>query len=409
MPQLGMFMMKGTIVHWLLPDGAAVKRGDALVEIQTEKVVHTIEASASGYLQRTAEEGQTLAIRGLIGYVLAEGEARAGLAIPTAASDSARTAPNSPRPAAGEIRASPIARKLAAEHGLDLATMTGTGPGRRIGERDVLAAIERRASTPAPKAAEVATTPVVAVETAAPSSPALQVLEGVSSHRISPTEGLYGMVFDRMAESHRTVARVTEFMQVDATAFVETRARLSAELKWAEGLSVSDNDLLIMWAARALREHRLLNGAFVDGAIRLQPEINIGLAVDTERGLLVPVVRRADSRGLADIVREVRALVERAHAGRCTMEDLSGGTFTITNLGMYEIDEFTPIVNLPECAVLGVGRIAPKAVVREGQIAIRQMMTLSLSFDHRIVDGAPAARFLQRLKQLMECPYLLLQ
>ncbi len=385
MPQLGMFMMKGTIVHWLQADRAAVQRADGLVEIQTDKVVHTIEAPASGTLQWVAREGQTLPVRGLIGYVLADGEAEAGAGADAAG---AISTPNAGRPAkeqdapppAGEVRASPIARRMAAEHGIDLATVVGTGPRGRIGERDVQAAIDR--------AAQAATEPVVAEPEPA-------------AAEATPMAGGRSAIFDRMAESHRTVARVTEFIEVDAT-------RLDFELGRTQGLSAGDDAVLIWLAARALQEHRALNCSFVDGAIRLWPEINVGLAVDTEGGLLTPVVRRADRRGLAEIAGEVRAMVERARAGLSTPDDLSGGTFTITNLGAYDVDGFTPIVNLPECAGLGVGRVASRPVVDGGRIAIRQMMTLSLSFDHRLVDGAPAARFLQRLKQLIEDPFLLL-
>jgi pyruvate dehydrogenase E2 component (dihydrolipoamide acetyltransferase) len=220
--------------------------------------------------------------------------------------------------------------------------------------------------------------------------------------------GIRQIIFERMAHSSSTVARVTEFVEVDATNLVEIRALLKSELGRTENLPVGYNDLLIMIVAKALREHRLLNSTLAGGEIKLLPQINVGLAVDTPNGLLVPVIRDADRMGLVDIVRQVRALVERAQQGRSVPEDLSGGTFTITNLGMYEVDGFTPIVNLPECAILGVGRIIAKPAAFQAEIAVRQMMVLSLSFDHRIVDGAPAARFLQRVKHLIEKPYLLL-
>jgi pyruvate dehydrogenase E2 component (dihydrolipoamide acetyltransferase) len=183
---------------------------------------------------------------------------------------------------------------------------------------------------------------------------------------------------------------------------------VSATEEW--GFAPGYNDLLGLIVTRALREFPYMNARLGEDGSSIEhlPSVNLGLAVDTERGLLVPVVRNAGQKGLRAIASEFRALVERARAGRSLPDDLAGGTFTITNLGMYDVDAFTPIINLPEAAILGVGRIQPKAVVREGQIVSRQMWTLSLVFDHRLVDGAPAARFLQRIKQLIENPYLLL-
>ena len=409
LPQLGMYMFEATIVRWIAPEGAEVQRGDALVEIQTDKVVTTIEAVLAGRLQRVAAEGVVIPVRGILGYLLAPGEApiqAAGHEPAQARPETVRPAESRPAPPSGEIRASPIARRLAKEHGIDLAEVVGSGPDGRIGEKDVLAAVEARRSAPRP-ATVPAVPPAAPWEMERPPAPAVSpwIAEAVETRPIS---GIRQIIFDRMSESAHTTARVVEFTEVDATALVEARTHLKAEFERTENVSVSYNDLFILIVARALREHRLLNSTVAEGHIRLLPHINIGLAVDTARGLLVPVVRDADAKGLRDIVRDVRALVERAQAGRSLPDDLTGGTFTITNLGMYEIDGFTPIINLPECAILGLGRIAARPAVYSGQICIRQIMTLSLSFDHRIVDGAPAARFLQRVKYLVEDPYLLL-
>ena len=429
LPQLGMFMLEATIVRWIAPDGATVKRGDPLLEFQTDKVIQALEAFMDGVLQRVAAEGETVPVKGLLGYLLAEGQARvaSGAEVKRLASEPSASSGTpdiqKPKPT-GRVRASPIARRLAKEHGLDLATIVGSGPGGRVGENDVLAAIEAMQAAPSveehPDGHE-AVLDSISLVTAGPEraiaqeelGPSLdimarsaQVETPLEVERL-PLSGIRQIIFDRMGHSSRTVARVTEFAEVDATELVEVRNCLKAQLQRAKNLSVSYNDLFIMIVAKALREHRLLNSTFANGEINLLPQINIGLAVDTERGLLVPVVRDADSRGLLDVVREVRALIERVQMGRSLPEDLTGGTFTITNLGMYEIDGFTPIVNLPECAILGVGRIQAKPVVYQGEVRIRQMMVLSLSFDHRIVDGAPAARFLWRVKQLIEAPHLL--
>jgi pyruvate dehydrogenase E2 component (dihydrolipoyllysine-residue acetyltransferase) len=184
---------------------------------------------------------------------------------------------------------------------------------------------------------------------------------------------------------------------------VELRANLAAD-----GLAVSYNDLFLYVLARALREQPRLNASLQGDAIKVWRRVDIGLAVDTDRGLIVPVVRDVDRKGLAEIARETTALIEAAQQGKVRPDDLRGGTFTLTNLGMYGIDAFTPVINLPECAILGVGRISPRPAVVEQQVVVRQMMWLSLAFDHRLVDGGPAARFLQRVAQLIGHPHLLL-
>jgi pyruvate dehydrogenase E2 component (dihydrolipoamide acetyltransferase) len=226
----------------------------------------------------------------------------------------------------------------------------------------------------------------------------------------TPVAGLRRIIAERMAASAQTTAHVTLVTEADGTEFVRVRERFKATVAEAWGFAPGYNDLLGVIVARALREFPYMNARFsADGAsIERLPVVNLGVAVDTERGLLVPVVRNADRKGLRALGAELRALVERARSGKPLPDDLTGGTFTITNLGMYDVDAFTPIINLPEAAILGVGRIQPKPVVREGAVVVRQMMTLSLAFDHRLVDGAPAARFLQRIKGLVEEPYLML-
>jgi len=211
-----------------------------------------------------------------------------------------------------------------------------------------------------------------------------------------------------MHESHAITAPVTEMMEVDATALVALRERLKVSLAKELGFNLGYNDLLIKVAAKALRQFPSVNARLDGDVIRHLDVVHIGLAVDTDRGLLVPHVSDADKKGLVEIARDVRAMAERARTGRSLPDELVGGTFTITNLGMYDVDGFTPIINYPEAAILGVGRIKPKPVVVEGEIVIRQMVWLSLTFDHRLVDGAPAARFLQAIKQMVEEPYLLI-
>jgi pyruvate dehydrogenase E2 component (dihydrolipoamide acetyltransferase) len=209
-----------------------------------------------------------------------------------------------------------------------------------------------------------------------------------------------------MFEGHSETAPVTLTMEADATAFVALRERLKADLADELGFSIGYNDLLIKLLAHALYKFPYMNARLDGETIRQLGEVHIALAVDTERGLLVPVVRDADRKGLAQVATELRELVERARTGKAGPDELAGSTFTITNLGMYDVDAFTPIINLPETAILGVGRIKPRPAVVDGAVCVRQVMWLSLTFDHRLVDGAPAARFLQYIKNLIEDPYL---
>jgi pyruvate dehydrogenase E2 component (dihydrolipoamide acetyltransferase) len=221
-----------------------------------------------------------------------------------------------------------------------------------------------------------------------------------------PLKGVRGIIAERMGTSIHTTARVTLLMEVDATEFVTMRERLKARVAEEWGFAPGYNDLLAKVVAMALRQFPYMNARLTSDAIEHLAHINLGMATDTERGLLVPVIRDADKKSLRQFGTEFRELVDRARKGRSLPDDLTGGTFTITNLGMYDVMAFTPVINLPEAAILGVGCITPKPVVRNGQVEVRQMLVLSLVFDHRLVDGAPAARFLQYVKDLIEEPYL---
>jgi pyruvate dehydrogenase E2 component (dihydrolipoamide acetyltransferase) len=279
-----------------------------------------------------------------------------------------------------------VAQRVASAAGLDLQAVTGSGPGGRIVKEDVERAIK----------------PETAASPASPASHGPEVLQRI------PLKGVRAIIADRMGTSVHTTARVTLVMEVDATQFVDARSRLKERVEKDWGFAPGYNDLLAKVVAQALHVFPYMNARLAADAIELMAHINLGLAVDTERGLLVLVIPDADRKGLHEFGDEFRKKVERARLGRALPDDLSGGTFTITNLGMYDVDAFTPVINLPEAAILGVGRIAPKPVARGSSVEIRQMLTLSLVFDHRLVDGAPAARFLQYIKQVIEEPYLLL-
>ena len=221
-------------------------------------------------------------------------------------------------------------------------------------------------------------------------------------------KGIRAIIAQRMGTSSQTTAAVTLFTTVDATEFVAAREKMKEAYAKELGFNIGFNDVLAYIVARCLAEFSYMNVRLEESGIRHLPDVNVGMAVDTERGLLVPVLRNANTKSVKQLASEFRALVERARLGKSLPDDLSGGTFTITNLGMYGVDEFTPIINLPEVAILGVGRIRPEPAVVNGQLAIRQLMRLSMTFDHRIVDGGPAARFLQGISRYIESPYLLL-
>ncbi|PWH15142.1 MAG: 2-oxo acid dehydrogenase subunit E2 [Ardenticatenia bacterium] len=436
-PPLGTTMDTVTLVKWYVDEGGMVRKGEPLFAIETDKATLDVEAPDSGILRQvTARPGDVLPALSVIAVIAAPDEILAETAAAT--SPVVQTSPLTSAPeaeparvtAAGERRAriliSPRARRLAERHHIPLAELRGSGPNGAILERDVLAYGQRSATptiTPvAQRMAEQAgvdwqrlqgsgvagriTRADVERAIAGPSETAQLVTTSATDNtpiEVIPLQGVRAVIAERMARSHSTTAPVTLTALADATALVALRQQLQQD-----GINVSYNDLFIYIAARALREHRRLNASLEGEAIKVWQRIHIGLAVDTERGLLVPVIRDADTKGLAQLAQETSTLIARAQAGQSTPAELTGSTFTITNLGMFGIDSFTPVINLPECAILGIGRINRQAVAMGEEIAVRQMVWLSLSFDHRLVDGAPAARFLRRVMQLVEGPHLLM-
>jgi pyruvate dehydrogenase E2 component (dihydrolipoamide acetyltransferase) len=293
----------------------------------------------------------------------------------------------------------PVARKMAEDAGLDVGELTGTGIGGRITKKDVEAALAARTPEPAHDVPAV----VPATPAAAPASlPEGDVLER------KPLTGIRKIIAQRMGESVHTTARVTLVMEADVTEFVAMRQRLKAQVAEEWGFAPGYNDLLAFVVARLLRQYPFMNARLTPDAIEYMARVNLGMAVDTERGLVVPNIKDADRKSLREFGAEFRELAKQARSGRISPDHLTGGTFTITSLGAFDVDAFTPVINMPEAAILGVGRIAPKPVVKDGEIVIREMMTLSLVFDHRLVDGAPAARFQREIKRYLEDPYLIL-
>jgi pyruvate dehydrogenase E2 component (dihydrolipoamide acetyltransferase) len=417
-PNLGEGITEATLVRWLVEDGTLVNKGDDVLELETDKAVIPVPADAEGYLHLGPYQAEDVVAVGMVVATIGQkeeaftpGSSQAGQESATDdASGSEAVAVEAEPPLEveaqsidGKLKATPVARKMAADLGVRLDGVAGSGEQGKITKADV-----RRATTgqkePAPApATKTEPKPKPKAETQAPPTAAGDLLETV------PVKGIRGVIARRMAESVQTTAHVTLVTEVDATEFVSLREQLKAKHAEAWGFAPGYNDLLALIVASALHEFPYMNARLAqdDQVIEQLKPINLGMAVDTERGLMVTVVRDADQKGLREFGAEFRELVDRARTGKSNLEDLSGGTFTITNLGMYRVDAFTPVINLPEAAILGVGRIAPKPVVKGAEVVIRQMMTLSLVFDHRLVDGAPAARFLDYICEVIEEPSLL--
>lgn len=392
MPSLGHTMEKGKVVEWLKQEGEPVRKGEPLVVIETDKVITEVEAPADGVVLKllvAPEEerpiGAPLAVLGAPGEHLSPEELAALLAkagAPAAPAGPAPAppppAPAAPREAAERLKISPVARKLAEELGIDPTTLQGTGPGGRITKDDVLRAAEAAKAAPAPPPLSVA--------------------------RTLPLRGIRGRVAERMAQSWHTIPRVTEVVQVDMSATVAFREAMLPQWEQQYGVRVSLNDMLTKAVAVALRRHPRLNATLVDNEVRLHDRINIGIAVNLDEGLVVPVIAQADEKDLGQIARETRELTEKARAGRLQLADVSDGTFTITNLGASGVDFFTPIINPPQVAILGVGAVQRRPVVVGDALAVRPTVYLCLVFDHRALDGLPAANFLQELQRLLARP-----
>ena len=428
-PPLGQTVDLVTLVAWHSSEGETVKQGEMLFAIETDKAILDIEAPASGVLCRViaqpGDEVQVLSAIALIaepGEVLEENAAASG---PKSAAETHRSAlaraevggDGQKRDRGRRIFVSPRARRLAEEHGLSLTNLKPTGPEGAIIERDVRAHLDARGETKiSPVAHPVAPDAGIDWRIAPGSGPSGQpmrtdiamALDKIGSAdgevlETIPMRGVRAVIAERMAQSSATAAHVTLNSEADATALVKLRRQLASD-----GVDVSYNALLLHILGRALHDHPRLNASLWEDTIQVWQRVHVSLAVDSDRGLLVPVIRDVDRKGLTQLEDEIRSLVERARAGHCSPEELSGGTFTLTNLGMFGIDSFTPIINLPECSILGVGRIKTQPAFAGDQVVARQAMWLSLSFDHRLVDGAPAARFMQRVVQLIERPHLLL-
>jgi len=411
-PRLGWTMEEGIFVEWLKRDGDAVEIGDPLFVLESEKAVQEIEATDGGFLRippNGPDEGDTVLVGAVLGHLVGPGELapfenRSGGASPKQdASDSAtsqsalRTVPDT-RPstedtennvalsATGDVSISPRAARLAARLGVDWTQLEGSGRTGRIREKDVRAFAEKGGAG-------------VSIGVSSPSSTTTAAPEDIVK-----MTSVRRTIASRMATGAQTTAPVTLTTTANASRLVALREELKRSARSADAVVPGFQDFIVKVTATVLSNHRLLNARWNETEIVASSGVHIGIAVDTDDGLLVPVVRDVPTLSLGELATKSRLLAEHARARKLSVDELQGGTFTVTNLGAYGVDTFTPIINVPQCAILGLGRIHRQPVVDEDQIVIREMMSLSLTFDHRIVDGAPAARFLDAVRSAIEAP-----
>ena len=371
---LGHTMDKGRVVEWFVEEGGPVTEGEPLLAVETDKATVDVEAPISGALLKViGQVDEEYPVGALLAWIGEPGEAIPDIAPePVAAAETV----------APERRVTPVARRLAERHGIDPDALSGTGPGGRVSKEDVQRAIEAGPLT----------------SDATPAAPPLPRVEVV------PLTGLRRTAAERLGRSWPETPLVTEGIEVDFSACAEERRTRADAWLSAFGVRPSVNDLILKATALALRAHPGLNAALIDGAIHRYRDINLGVAINVKDGLVAPVVRGVDGLDLGALSRAVNALAERARSGRLTPDDFADGTFTVTNLGAFGIDWFTPLPNPPQSAILGVGRVRPKPMARDGEVVVRNVVTLMLSFDHRVIDGAPCARFLADLSRLIEQP-----
>ncbi|HET6454839.1 MAG TPA: dihydrolipoamide acetyltransferase family protein [Armatimonadota bacterium] len=442
LPMLGQTMEEGTITKWLKKEGDAVEKGEPLVEVMTDKVNMEVESPASGILRKiVAQEEETIPVMELLAIIgtadepiddlLSESEAPSRAETPEAVSPTPSIVLEvlEPKPTAvptSRVFISPRAKRLAKEHGIPVEALAGkgTGPSGRVTEKDVLAyaAMTRELSKvkATPLAAKIATDKRIDLREIVGSGPhgkvtREDVLQAVTAPRLAtltekiiPFTGMRKMVADAVAKSAQTAPHVTLTAEVDMTEAVKLRTQVLPEFERKYGVRLSFTDLITKAVARAILDHPIVNASLEGNQIRIHGEVNVGLAVALDDGLIVPVIHNADRKSLPEISLETKQLAEKARAGKLSGREISGGTFSITNLGAYGIDIFNPVITPGQSAILGVCRIADKPVVVGGQILIRSMMNLCLSFDHRVMDGAPAAQFLANVKEMLEAPNQLL-
>lgn len=377
MPKIGQTMVEGTLVEWAMKDGEPATRNMVIAEAESNKIPFEIKAPGNGILRIIAEAGQDYRIGTIIGYITEAGEAvpqedDEDLVLAKTAAAQEKKVPVGK----DEVLATPIARRVAKEKGVDLAQVSGSGPGGRITDRDVLEFIVAQSAA----------------------SPAAVDIPCQGSKKTLPFTGTRATIAKRMHQSLQTTAQATAMAELDLTETVHFYQQ------WKEAYHLTFTDLFIKAAIAALKAHPIVNSRLVGDEIQLLNDIHIGIAVAVKDGLVVPVLHHADRLSLAEIAEQVSQLVQKARSGDLEPDDLSGSTFTLTNMGMYGVDFGTPILNPPEVAILSIGRIKEKPVAHQGNLQFRSVAGFSLTFDHQVMDGVPAAQFLQTLGELFANP-----
>ena len=428
MPKLGMIMTQAQLAAWHKEEGDWINKGEPLFDFESDKSTITIEAPMSGYVHLVVAVGDIVPVKQTVAVITSSSTAPEVKSQPIQSEVKAAAAPTQAPPStskqAEKITASPKARIAARLKGVSLESLAGTGPRGMIVSEDVNKAFAAKSTIKAsPLARKIAKANQIDLSSLTGSGPRGQIVradvenaleagpqtlqtkpaESASSNEAVPLTGLRAVIAERLTAGWQERPQVTLTAEVDATDLVSARNQIIAE----SGKKVSYNTFIILAVAKALQQIPSANIQLTDQGVVTLSQINIGAAVDTDRGLLVPVLRDADKKSLLALDEEFKDLANRALEGKCLPDELTGSSVTITNLGAFGIDAFTPIINPPEALILGVGRIALRPAVFNGQIVPRQTMVLSLSFDHRLMDGAPAARFLQRVVQLIERPVVL--
>jgi pyruvate dehydrogenase E2 component (dihydrolipoamide acetyltransferase) len=409
MPKLGLTMTEGKIVRWIKQEGDPVKKGEPLLEIMTEKIVTEVESPGSGILVKIFHSTNAVVpITEVIALLAEKGEdwsaaaAEFGhtvdapvVAEKTVEKDVEKLVDSGSEPILPEkrpdegtrLKVSPLARRIAEEKGItkeELRIISGSGPSGRIVKKDILAYSERPAKKTAVSAAQQP-----------------------SGGRVEPLSDLRGAIARRMTQSFTTTPHFYLEAEADVVSMLEMRSKINEILK-KDNESVSINDILVKITAAALARHPFINASYSDQGITVHDQVNVGVAVALESGLIVPVIRDASAKGLREIAQNSRTLIEKARNNSLALDDITGGTFTLSNLGMFTVDAFTAIINPPEAAILAVGRVVEKPVCIDGEVVVRKRITLTLSLDHRVLDGAQGARFLGEIVNYIENPFLLL-
>jgi len=389
-PKLDEAMTSGKIVRWLKNEGEQVEKGEIILEIESEKTSFELDAETSGILSKIMyQAGDEVPVGTAIAFILKPGEKAPEVETPVTVKakekkpevEAKAEAPKSTGESR-EIKASPLARNIAREHNVDIAQVSGTGPGGRITKEDVLKYIEEGKPAAAPAVPEVSA--------------------GAGEETV-PLSTMREVIARRMVESFQT-PHFYLTVEVDAQELQRTRQQLLPVIESKTGIRLTLTDLIIKIAAKALERNPAINCSYADGSVKLFKRIDIGLVTSVEGGLMVPVIRDANTKSLAEIAQARADLVQKARERTLAKEEMTGSTFTISNMGMYDIDQFSAIIQPPEAAILAVGRIVEKVVVRNGEMVIRPVMNLTLSIDHRVLDGALGAQFLQTVKNYIEDP-----